>query len=133
MENIARSNKEKGVSIKSSNENGKHQILAEQHSIRVGPIPSPEEFAKYKEVMPDLPERIIHQFEQDSESIRALQKNAQAADIRFDKRSQWMAFIVLLMGIGATCLLAYLDKDVASAATGIATAMLVFKGTFNKK
>ncbi len=73
-------------------------------SVRIGPLPPPEDFAKYKEVKP---ERILKQFEEDSATTRelkkerqlaniALQKSAQEADIAFDKRSQWMAFVVVM-------------------------------------
>ena len=82
--------------------------------------------------MPDLPERIFKQFEEDSVTIRELTKDAQAADIEFEKRSQWMAFSVILLGLCGTFVLAYLDKDVAAVATGIGTMLLIFKGVFSK-
>ena len=109
------------------------QVIAEQHtSLRISPLPPPEDFAKYKEIMPDLPERIVKQFEEDSITARELQKerqtaeielqkSAQNADISFDKRSQWLAII-----------LAYLDKDTAASATALSTLALVFKGVFSK-
>ena len=128
-----RYNKQSDVSIKTDNDSPQQHILAESHSLHIGPIPSPEEFAKYKKIMPDFPERILQQFEKDSENIRNLQKQAQEGDISFDKRSQWMAFVIIMTGLVATFILAYFDKNVAAAATGITTAMLVFKGTFAKK
>lgn len=119
-----------------------HSVLTQQ-SVRISPLPPPEDFAKYKEVMPDLPERIVKQFEEDSSVTRELkkerqkatielQKSAQEADFAFDKRSQWMAFGLIALGLIGTILLAYLDKDAASLATAIGTVFLIFKGTFSK-
>ena len=120
------------------------QVIAEQHtSLRISPLPPPEDFAKYKEIMPDLPERIVKQFEEDSITARELQKerqtaeielqkSAQNADISFDKRSQWLAFALITAGIIGTIILAYLDKDTAASATALSTLALVFKGVFSK-
>ena len=109
----------------------------------MGPIPSADEFARYKEVMPDLPERLVKQFEEDSRVTRELQKSAQEADIElqkiaqkadidYDKRSQWMAYSIIVGGLSITFILAYLDKDTAAMATGLSTLFVMFKGIFNK-
>ena len=97
--------------------------------MRIAPIPTPEEFEGYKRVMPDFPERLLKQFEEDSIANRELQKEAQAAsielnkteqaaDIAFEKRSQWMAYTLMLVGLIGTFLLAYFDKDIAALMTG---------------
>lgn len=83
--------------------------------------------------MPDLPERIVHQFEADSENARALQKRGQEADIAFDKRSQYMAYSLILVGMVGTFVLAYADKDVSALLTGASTLLLIFRGTFSKR
>lgn len=111
----------------------KSHIVATQHSIHVGPIPSPEEFMRYKEVMPDLPERIIKQFEADSESARELKKTAQENDIAFDKRSQWMAFCIIITGLLIAFALSCMGKDIASYVMAIGTAAYIFQGTFSKR
>ena len=65
------------------------QVIAEQHtSLRISPLPPPEDFAKYKEIMPDLPERIVKQFEEDSITARELQKERQTAEIELQKYAQ---------------------------------------------
>ena len=109
----------------------------------MGPIPSAEEFAKYKEVMPDLPERLVKQFEEDSVVARELQKSAQKADIElqkeaqkadieYDKRNQWMAFVLIFIGIVSTFVLAYFDKDAGAVATGMSTLLMVLKSIKTK-
>ena len=69
---ISRYNKTKGLAIQNHNEGEEKHIILEEHSATVSPIPSPEEFAKYKQVMEDMPERIFRQFEEDSISVREL-------------------------------------------------------------
>lgn len=97
------------------------------------PIPSPEEFAKYKQVMADMPERILRQFEEDSKNNRELMAKALHSDSEFDKRSQYMAFAIIMAGITATFLLAYMDKNAAALCTGLGTVAAIFGGTFARK
>ena len=52
--------------------------------------------------------------------------------INFDKRSQLMAFTIIIVGLLGTFFLAYLDKDIASIITGLGTIALIFKGVFSK-
>lgn len=99
-------------------------------SVTESPFPTPEQLEGYQRVIPDMPERILKQFEADSEHMRASQVKALQGDIDFDKRSQWMAFVIIMFGLGITSLLAYLDKDAAAIVTGLGTATLIFKGTF---
>ena len=80
-----------------------------------------------------MPERILKQFELDSEHNREMDKTALKADINFDKRSQWMAFFAMMSGVFGTLCLAYLGKDVAAVVTAIGTAATMFKGVFSKK
>lgn len=102
-------------------------------AITESPIPTPEQLEGYQRVLPDMPERILRQFEADSEHARNSQMKALQGDLDFDKRSQWMAFVIILMGLFITFLLAYLDKDVAAIVTGLGTASLIFKGTFSRQ
>ena len=108
-------------------------VSVEEHSFTESPIPTPEQLLRYKDVMSDLPERIVRQFEADSENIRALQHASISGDISFDRRSQWMAFVIIMVGLFGTFCLAYYDKDIAAIATGIGTAALIFRGTFSRK
>lgn len=128
--------------ISPTNESNVQGVIYAQ-SVKTSPLPPPEDFAKYKEIIPDLPERILKQFEIDSVTERELkkekqsaeielQRSGQKADIEFDKRSQWMAFILMLGGLIGTIILAYLDKDIAAVATAIGTTALIFKGVFTK-
>lgn len=110
----------------------------------MAPIPSPEELEGYKRVDPNFPERIFRQFEEDSVTNRELQKEIQAAnielnkreleaDIAFEKRSQWMAFSLIMLGIVVTFIFAYLDKDSFAIIMGLGTFVAAVKGVFSKK
>ncbi len=111
----------------------KHRLILEQHSTTVGPIPSPEEFAKYKQVSKDMPDRILKQFEADSINVRELAHKALKADTEFDKRSQYMAYSVIVASLLGTIFLAYSDKDIAAICTGLSTLFLAFKDVFSRK
>lgn len=126
-----KSKKQKKIAIR--NNEDAQVMAASVESYSSGPIPSPEEFIGYREVMPDLPERIITQFELDSDHIREMQKKAQDADIRYDLICLSIAAFVITLGLVSTVLLAYFEKDYAAITTGVSTAILVFKGLFHKK
>ena len=127
------SRQQKLVARGHSEQSGESVGLAmEEHSFTESPIPTPEQLLRYKEVMPDLPERIVRQFEEDSANIRDIQQKSVSGDISFDRRSQWMAFSIILVGLVGTFVLAYFDKDMASIATGIGTMALIFKGAFSR-
>lgn len=121
--------KEHKVNVNRNSENQLRVLQAKQYE---GPIPTAEELQKYKEIMPDLPDRILTVFEEDSKHTRDMGKRALEGSINFDKRSQIMAFTIILVGLLGTFFLAYLDKDVASIITGVGTVALIFKGTFSK-
>lgn len=61
-----------------------------------------------------------------------MDKKRLEADIAFEKRSQWMAFILMAGFLVGTIILAYLDKDNAALATGIGAIVFAFKGVFSK-
>ncbi|CVK19206.1 DUF2335 domain-containing protein [Sporomusa sphaeroides] len=98
----------------------------------IGPIPPAEEFAKYGQVMPTAPERILTVFEKDSDHTRNMQAIALRGEISRDCRSQWMAFFSILCSIGLTAFALAIGQDVAAALAGLASLFLVFKGAFSK-
>ncbi|MBQ7515305.1 MAG: DUF2335 domain-containing protein [Schwartzia sp.] len=99
----------------------------------VGPLPHPAIMQGFGEINPSFPERIMAEFEKNSEHTRQQEKAALDAQIQETARGQWMAFAVILLGFGGTMALAYAEKNVASVATGVCTAILLFKGVFQKK
>ena len=66
-----------------------------------------------------MPDRILKQFEQDSIATRELTNKALSADVDFDKRSQYMAYSVLVIILFGAFFLAYIGKDIAAVITDI--------------
>lgn len=109
-------------------------FIAVQHTHEIaGPLPSAEELLRYKEVIPDLPERIVRQFEEDSEHGREQQRRALDADIAFDKRSQDIAALIIMAGYVIAALLAYIGADAVAFVSALGSTMMIFKGTFSRK
>lgn len=121
--------REHKVGVNCNSENELHVLQAKQYE---GPIPAAEELQRYKEISPDLPNRILTVFEEDSKHTRDMGRRALEGSINFDKRSQLMAFTIIIVGLLGTFFLAYLDKDIASIITGLGTIALIFKGVFSK-
>lgn len=80
-----------------------------------------------------MPDRILKQFEQDSIATRALTDKALSADVEFDKRSQYMAYSVLVIILFGAFFLAYIGKDIAAILTGLSAFVLIFKDVFSRK
>ena len=80
-----------------------------------------------------FPRRIMEEFEANSEHARNQEQLALQAQVSETKRGQYMAFAVIITGFIGTMWLAYCGRDAASIAIGLGTAVMVFKGVFQKK
>ncbi len=63
-----------------------------QAGIYQGPLPPPAILEGYAHLDASFPERIMREFEANSEHIRNMNIMAQEAEVSRDKRAQWMAF-----------------------------------------
>lgn len=99
----------------------------------IGPLPSPEDMQGFGNIDTSFPERIMQEFEKNSEHTRQQEQIALQAQITETRRGQYMAFFVILGGFIGTMALAYSGKNAASIAVGLGTAVMVFKGVFQKK
>lgn len=90
---------------------GRSGKLVAQQSFS-GPIPHPDIFKKYGEVIPDAPERILRVFEEDSCHARDIANKALDAQKADNKRTHWMAWSLIFSGLVLVGLLAWLNKDV---------------------
>lgn len=86
------------------------QVTA-KHSSFEGPIPHPDIFRMYGEVIPDAPERILRVFEEDSKHAREIQNKALDAQKGDNQRVHWMAWSLIAAGYLLAGLFAYWDKD----------------------
>lgn len=87
-----------------------------------GPLPHPEIFRQYGDVIPNAPERILKVFEEDSRHVRDIQMAALAAQKEDNKRVHWMAYSLIAGGYVLSGIFAYLNKDVL-AGTILATTL----------
>lgn len=90
-------------------------------------ILDPEVLRKYSEFMPDAPQRVLAVFEANSKHERDLQTFALSAQASDNKRRDWLAFAVIIAGLGTSAVLAALDKSWLS---GAALAAIISYGVF---
>ena len=100
---------------------------------RSAPLPTPEEFKEYGQVLPNAPERIMRMAENASES-------AIRSEYRTDNLIRYLMFGVPLIAIGCLVLaayLAYLGYDVTGGITGLGGALAYMfsfgRGLFRRK
>ena len=99
-------------------QNGNHQRQVKVQTSRFeGPIPSPEIFKQYAEIIPDAPERILAVFEQDSKHIRDIEMGALNAQKSDNKRIHYMAWSLVMTGFVMSGIFAWLDKDTLAFVT----------------
>ena len=93
-------------------QNASHQRQLKVETSRFeGPIPSPEIFKQYAEIIPDAPERILAVFEQDSKHIRDIEMGALNAQRSDNKRVHYMAWSLVMAGFVMSGVFAWLNKD----------------------
>lgn len=110
----------------------KSSVIAAQRF--VGPIPPPEIFKQYGEIVPDAPERILKVFEEDSQHTRTMQSAGLKAEVDRDRRAQWMAFVIMLAALVLTGVAIVFGQNIAPGIiTGLATLFLALKVLFPSK
>jgi uncharacterized membrane protein len=112
------------------------QLLSQtSHTHFSGPIPHPEIFKLYGEIVPDAPERILTVFEQDSRSARELPVMAIEAQKEDNRRAHWMAWSLVIASFCLSFIFAYMDKDYLAGITLGTTLVAIVTGFLqsNKK
>lgn len=82
------------------------QRLVAGRSEYEGPLPPPALFREFGQVVPTAPERILKQFELDSEHFRKISSKALDGEINSSSRAQWMAFVLVIACVVAAFALA---------------------------
>ena len=99
-------------------QNANHQRQLKVETSRFeGPIPSPEIFKQYAEIIPDAPERILAVFEQDSKHVRDIEMSALNAQKGDNKRVHYMAWSLVMTGFIMSGVFAWIDKDALAMVT----------------
>lgn len=84
------------------------QVHTVHHQTRT--IFDPEVIEHYSRIIPDAPERILCVFEKNAEAERNLQENSLRYQFMDNRRRDWMAFAIILSGLGTSAFLAWIDK-----------------------
>lgn len=103
-----------------------------QAGLYQGPIPPPVIMEGYRNLDASFPERIMNEFEKNSEHIRVMQEKAQDAEIAKDRRGQWMAFVLALLLLGIIASSLYLGNMTFAGVGGLVFIVWVIK-SFNVK
>ena len=96
-----------------------------------GPLPPPEQMAKYEQMMPGATEQFFRMFESQTQHRQVLERLVIENNIRSTNRGQWMAF-VLLLTIGVLGFVAMMSgfrgAGFLSAFAGVASVLVLFFG-----
>ncbi len=98
------------------------QAIVEQHYS--GPIPSASEFARYKECLPDAPNRILTMAEEQQIHRNEMERQIISERIRENKKGQLYGFIVVVLFLIGAIYVAYIgNSSVAIAVISAATVL----------
>ena len=89
-------------------DDGEHEsveVLAERSWS--GALPRPEDFAKFGDVVPDAPERILRMAEKEQEHRIALEAQIVPANIRSGRRGQLLGAGISVVALGLAALSSY--------------------------
>lgn len=98
-----------------------------QAGIYQGPLPHPSIMEGYSRLDASYPERIMKDFEANSEHLRTMQKTAQLAEIDRDKRAQWMAYSLTIFLLIVLAYAIHKDSYIVGGISGLAFLGLVIK------
>lgn len=104
-------------------------IFTRERIVHVGPLPLPEHFKKYEEILPGSAERILTMAENQSTHRQELEKCVIYSSTRNETLGVIFAFIIFMTTIGLGAWLLYNNKNVGGLAT-IASAVFGGVGVF---
>ena len=110
----------KNLSNNNSN-NGKNVIVREVFSAFSGPLPSPDVLEKFDKVVPGAAERIIKMAEEQSLHRRGLEKKVIDSDIQRSKWGQILGFVIAIIGLIVSALIAIYGNAIAGGILGVGT------------
>ncbi|MCK4395914.1 DUF2335 domain-containing protein [candidate division WOR-3 bacterium] len=88
-----------------------------------GPLPPPELFKKYEEILPGSAERILKMAENQSTHRQELEKRVVFSSTRNETLGVIFAFIIFMIAVGLGTLLIYNNKDVEGLVTIVFTVL----------
>ncbi len=105
---------------KSHNQNG---VTVHQHSAGFysGPLPPPEVLKRFDEIVPGSAERIITMAEEQSIHRKNLEKQVIYSDISRSKWGQILGFVIAIVGLGVSGVVAIYGNAIAGSIIGVGT------------
>lgn len=103
------------------------------HQTYEGPIPSPSIMEAYARVDFTFPERIMRDFENNSQHVREKAIKELDASIAEKKRGQWMAFMLSLLLLGIIGLSLWLGNTTFAGIGSFAFVGLLIRSFINTK
>lgn len=102
------------------------EVLVAEQELFLGPLPHPKHLAAYKEISPDIPERIVRMAEDQSEHRRKLESAIVESNLKLEVRGQMFGFVIAMSAvIGGVYLMANGQSLEGAATTISAVAGLV--------
>lgn len=103
------------------NDGTRETVELEAQRYWAGALPRPEDFAKYAEVVPDAPERILRMAENEQEHRISLERQIVPANVRAGARGQWLGAIISVVALVLAVLASWLGApwQVSTALVGI--------------
>lgn len=98
-----------------------------------GPIPAPSIMDAYAKVDPSFPERIMRDFEKNSEHIRKSAELELQASVEERKRGQWMAFWLSALLLGIVGFSLWLGNTTFAGISGVAFIGLLIRSFIASK
>lgn len=87
-----------------------NEVLVHREERWQGPLPSPQSLEEFRKIVPDAPERIFQQWEQEAAHRRAYELTALNGAITKDRRGQQAAAAFALSALGLAGLCAWLNQ-----------------------
>ncbi|HEY4524486.1 MAG TPA: DUF2335 domain-containing protein [Candidatus Paceibacterota bacterium] len=103
--------------------NNKNSVIVRQSSTQLfsGPLPSPEVLQKFDEIIPGAAERIIKMAEEQSAHRKELEKKVIESDIARSKWGQILGFVIAILGLIVSAIVAIYSNAIAGGVIGIGT------------
>lgn len=73
-----------------------------------GTLPRPEDFAKYADIVPDAPERILRMAEKEQDHRIDLERQIVPANNRAGKRGQWLGAVISVLALSLAAMSSWL-------------------------
>lgn len=86
-------------------------FAVEQSTSFKGPLPAPEDFKAYKEVLSDAPERILSMAEKQMAHRTSMEKAIVERNLSLSERGQWMGFCLAVLFLVASMILAFTGHE----------------------